>query len=439
VIEAIDLTVRRRGRAVLEAVSFEVRPGQVTGVLGDAGAGKTTLLRRMVQLDRGGGETLFDGRPYRALAHPMREVGLLLDGVTGYPDHTVRGHLRLVLATDRHAAREPGTREHSRHTERSLVESAAERGAVESAVAGDAFGQAGEGVLAVRDAAGNRIAVRTGVPDDPVVRPKADRRAGPHGSGRPSRRIDAVLDIVGMSGQGRTRLGDLADGMATRLAIAAALLGDPKALLLDCPDRGLTTKGVAWLGDLLRAFTGQGRAALVTCANTETLVSLADRILLLDSGRLVGTRTAQEVLRVPAGSAVVVRSPQILRFAALLSDAGAHSTQGEGASIEVRGLDRARIGDLAYRYGIPLHELAERSTGSDPGDVVLAACSSRGRAVVPIQPVAETVMPVDAVMPEPVVSAEPVVPAGLARSAEAAKTGPHGEPTGPRERAEADA
>lgn len=326
-IEAIDLSARRRGRAVLEAVSFDVRPGQVTGVLGGSGAGKTTLLRRMVQLDRGGGETLFDGRPYRALRHPMREAGLMLDEETGYPDRTVRGHLRLALATDRRAAASDAKR-------------AAEA---------------------------------------------KQWQPWQLWCAHPSRRIEAVLDIAGLTGESRTRLADLTDGMATRLAIAVALLGDPKALLLDCPDRGLEPEGVAWLGDLLRTYTGQGRAALVTCSDTETLASLADRILLLDSGYLVGTRTAEEVLRAPTGSAVIVRSPQIMRFAALLAEAGARSTQGEGASLEVRGLDRARIGDLAYRHGVPLHELAERYTGADPADVVLAACSGRGRAVLPLQ------------------------------------------------------
>jgi ABC-type multidrug transport system ATPase subunit len=371
VIEAIDLTVRRRGRAVLDAVSFDVRPGQVTGVLGGTGAGKTTLLRRMVQLDRGGGETLFDGRPYRALVHPMREVGLVLEDAAGYPDDTVRGHLRLVLATDRRAAVEPAARGWLRRAEQS----------------GGRFGQSAEGVLAVRDAEGNRIAVRSRAAASDAESSHAPKRRGNtrRGRTRPSHRIDAVLDIVGLSGQSRTRIADLTSGMATRLALAAALLGDPMALLLDCPDRGLEPEGVAWLGDLLRAFTSQGRAALVTCSDTETVARLSDRILLLDSGCLVGTRTSEEVLRAPAGAAVVVRSPQIVRFAALLAEAGARSSQSDGASLEVRGLDRARIGDLAYRHGVPLHELAERFTGTDPGDVVLAACAGRGRAIVPLQ------------------------------------------------------
>ncbi len=363
-IEAIDLTVRRRGRIVLDAVSFDVRPGQVTGVLGGTGAGKTTLLRRMVQLDRGGGETLFDGRPYRSLRHPMREVGLLLDPGVGHPDRTVRGQLRLALATDRRAAREGGLA----GTRRSASvpgppSSNGWHGPREQAEPAGHTGQGG-GIGRCTRTVGRLFRTQTG---------------------SVAERIDAVLDIVGLTGQSETRLADLTDGMATRLGIAVALMGDPQALLFDCPERGLEPEGVAWLGALLRAFTSQGRAALVTGSDTETLVGLADRILLLDSGYLVGTRTAEEVLRAPTGAAVIVRSPQIVRFAAILAEAGARSTQGEGACLEVRGLDRARVGDLAYRHGVPVHELSERFNGSDPADVVLAACSGRNRPIVPFQ------------------------------------------------------
>jgi ABC-type multidrug transport system ATPase subunit len=438
VIEAIDLTVRRRGRTVLDAVSFDVRPGQVTAVLGGTGAGKTTLLRRMVQLERGGGETLFDGRPYRALRHPMREVGLLLDPGAGHPDRTVRGQLRLALATDRRAAREvvvgvrhaagggdgrrpPGGGDPRR--------SSGEGDVTRLSGDGDAQRSSGEGDL--RRLSGERDVRRlSGEEDarrslDDGLEGQADSNSGTLGNpttasrgrrladtiaarrrrkltdeletsrrGRPADRIDAVLDIVGLTEQGSTRLADLTDGMATRLAIAVALLGDPQALLFDCPERGLEPEGVAWLGALLRAFTGQGRAALVTGSDTETLVGMADRILLLDSGYLVGTRTAEEVLRAPTGAAVIVRSPQIVRFAAILAEAGARSSQGEGACLEVRGMDRARVGDLAYRNGIPVHELSERFTGSDPADLVLAACSGRDRPIVPIQglPVPESVL-----------------------------------------------
>lgn len=455
-IEAIDLTVRRRGRTVLDAVSFDVRPGQVTGVLGGTGAGKTMLLRRMVELERGRGKTLFDGRPYRALPHPMREVGLLLDPARGDSGRTVRGHLRLMLAADRGAAREGtlvGVRRVSGEAvtaERrtpgdgvagnphpfvgrggalrsgATVPAAAPGGRVTRAAdaglddrsakaddhldgmgeldcgsgGGDADGCGHDGDPACdrshdrgrrhllgrrRDGAHHGALRHSGLsPDDLAGRIEATRR------GRAGDRIDAVLDVVGLSEHGRTRLADLTEGMTTRLGIAATLLGDPRALLLDCPDRGLEPEGVAWLGALLRAFTAQGRAALVTGSDTETLVAMVDRVLLLDSGYLVGTRTSEEVLRAPTGASVVVRSPQIVRFAAILAEAGARSTQGEGACLEVRGLDRARVGDLAYRHGIPVHELADHFTGSDPADLVLAACAGRRiRPVVPIQGLAD--------------------------------------------------
>ena len=104
VIEAIELTARRRGRRVLETVSFQVRPGQVTGLLGPPGAGKTTLLRRMLQLDPGDGQTQFGGRVFRALPHPMRTVGVVLDPLALHPGRTVAGHLRLALSADPGAA-----------------------------------------------------------------------------------------------------------------------------------------------------------------------------------------------------------------------------------------------------------------------------------------------------------------------------------------------
>jgi ABC-type multidrug transport system ATPase subunit len=389
VIEAIDLTARRRGRILLDAVSFDVRPGQVTGVLGGTGAGKSTLLRRMVELERGGGETLFDGRPYRSLRHPMREVGIFLEPGAGHPQRTVRGHLSLVLATDRRAAREENGAAARRSSMRTALQ--AERtgyGASDDSIAGPWHGLPGHGGHAGR------------------WRKLADRLVMSRG-GSPAERIDAVLDIVGLTEQADTRLADLTDGMATRLGIAVALLGDPRALLFDAPERGLEPEGVAWLGALLRAFTGQGRAALVTGSDTETLVGLADRLLLLDSGYLVGTRTAEEVLRAPTGAAVIVRSPQIVRLAAILAESGARSAQGEGACLEVHGLDRARVGDLAYRNGIPVHELSERFTGSDPGDVVLAACSGRNRPIVPFQGFPETASEVSGILASIVASPQP--------------------------------
>ena len=307
VIEAIELTARRHGRMVLDEVGFQVRPGQVTGLLGLPGSGKTAVLRRMLQLEPGGGRTFYNGRPFRSLPHPMREVGVVLDPLAINPGRTVAGHLKLALSADPGAA--PGGRRE---------------------------------------------------------------------------RIAAVLDVCGLGDRARTRIAELTEGMTVRLAIAQALLGDPQALLLDEPEYGLEPEGQSWLNALLRAYAEQGRCVLVTGQNTDVMLGRADRVLVLDEGRLVGQRTARQAARELSGDSVIVRTPQVLRFAAVLVGAGAEPTQLDGACLEVQGLDRARIGDLAFRNDIPLHELSVRSMADDPVVAVLEGCR-RPPSVVPVQ------------------------------------------------------
>jgi ABC-2 type transport system ATP-binding protein len=103
-IEASGLTKAFAGRKVVDGLSFTVEPGRVTGFAGPNGAGKSTTLQLMLGLVRGGGRTLFDGRPYQELACPVREVGAVLDARTFHPRRTARDHLRMLAA----AGRAPG-------------------------------------------------------------------------------------------------------------------------------------------------------------------------------------------------------------------------------------------------------------------------------------------------------------------------------------------
>ncbi|MEV4228874.1 ATP-binding cassette domain-containing protein [Streptomyces bobili] len=107
-IQAFGLTSNpRKGLPLaLDDVSFEARAGHVTVLLGAAGAGKTTALRLMLELQQGRGLTYFRGRPLHRIAHPSREVGVLLGDVPGHPARSVRGHLRMLCA----AAGVPGRR-----------------------------------------------------------------------------------------------------------------------------------------------------------------------------------------------------------------------------------------------------------------------------------------------------------------------------------------
>ncbi|MFD6194397.1 ATP-binding cassette domain-containing protein [Streptomyces sp. NPDC060275] len=99
-IQAFGLTSNPRKELppAVDDVSFEARAGRVTALLGASGAGKTTALRLMLDLQQGRGLTYFRGRPLRRIAHPSREVGVLLGDVPGHPGRTVRGHLRMLCA-----------------------------------------------------------------------------------------------------------------------------------------------------------------------------------------------------------------------------------------------------------------------------------------------------------------------------------------------------
>ncbi|MFI1757852.1 ATP-binding cassette domain-containing protein [Streptomyces sp. NPDC020571] len=99
-IQAFGLTSNPRKELppAVDDVSFEARAGRVTALLGASGAGKTTALRLMLELQQGRGLTYFRGRPLHRIAHPSREVGVLLGDVPGHPARTVRGHLRMLCA-----------------------------------------------------------------------------------------------------------------------------------------------------------------------------------------------------------------------------------------------------------------------------------------------------------------------------------------------------
>jgi ABC-2 type transport system ATP-binding protein len=209
-IEARGLVKHYRSTPAVDNLSFDVRPGTVTGFLGPNGAGKSTTMRMIMGLDRpDAGQVTIGGERYGDLRWPLREVGALLEARAFHPGRTARDHLTALAASN-------------------------------------AIGR---------------------------------------------RRVDEVLAITGIEKAADRRAGKFSLGLAQRLGIAAALLGDPGVLLLDEPVNGLDPDGIRWIRTLLRSLAAQGRTVLVSSHLISEIANTADALIVIGRGRLLAQTT----------------------------------------------------------------------------------------------------------------------------------------------------
>ncbi len=269
-------------RAV-DNLTFEVRPGVVTGFLGPNGAGKSTTMRVILGLDRAtAGTATINGRPYRDLDHPLRQVGALLDARWVHPNRSARSHLRWMAASN----------------------------------------------------------------------------------GIPMRRVDEVLDLVGLSTVATKRAGGFSLGMSQRLGLAGALLGDPHTFLFDEPVNGLDPEGIVWIRGFMRHLAAEGRTVLVSSHLLTEMSLTADHLVVIGQGRLIADCSVAEFTG-HASSSVRVRSPRLPELHRVLAEAGLAVTPNSGPDgspfLSVADATTEHVGDLAAWAGIALHELTPTS------------------------------------------------------------------------------
>ncbi|MGY1743920.1 ATP-binding cassette domain-containing protein [Blastococcus sp. SYSU D00695] len=175
-------------------------------------------------------------------------------------------------------------------------------------------------------------------------------------AGLPRRRVEEVVDLVGLAEVAHDRVGGFSLGMGQRLGIAAALLGDPEVLLLDEPVNGLDPEGIRWVRELLRGLAAEGRTVLVSSHLMSEMEDTADHLVVLGRGRLLADVPMAELLG--ASAAVRVRTPGAGPLAAQLRRAGGRVLVESDGALRVEGLDPATVGDVAFAAGVPVHELA---------------------------------------------------------------------------------
>jgi ABC-2 type transport system ATP-binding protein len=186
-----------------------------------------------------------------------------------------------------------------------------------------------------------------------------------HSQGLGARRVDELLDQAGLRSIARRRAGGLSLGMRQRLGIAAALLGDPPALMLDEPFNGMDPEGIVWMRRFLRALAAQGRAVLVSSHLMSELQDTADHVVVAGRGKVIADASVAELLATVSDGQMTVRS-STPDAALVLAEAGARVTSTGDGTLTVACLPAETVAALLNRHGVPFSELAaHRATLED--------------------------------------------------------------------------
>jgi ABC-2 type transport system ATP-binding protein len=289
-IEARGLVKRYGDKTAVDDLSFDVKPGIVTGFLGPNGAGKSTTMRMIIGLDAPTrGTVTVNGRRYSEHRAPLHEVGALLEARAVHVGRSARNHLLSLAAT----------------------------------------------------------------------------------TGIPTRRVDELLELVGLTEVATRRIGGFSLGMGQRLGIAAALLGDPGTLILDEPVNGLDPEGILWIRHLLKSLAREGRTVLVSSHLMSEMALTAEHLIVIGRGRLIADVPMAEFVDRASSDHVFVRSPQADRLRQLLTGPGVIVTSAAAGQLDVVGLTSDHIGDVAAANAIAVHELTPQQASLEEAFMAL--------------------------------------------------------------------
>jgi ABC-2 type transport system ATP-binding protein len=198
-----------------------------------------------------------------------------------------------------------------------------------------------------------------------------------------ARRVDQVLDLVGLSDVAGRRVRSFSLGMGQRLGIAAALLGDPGTVILDEPINGLDPEGVRWVRNLLKSLAGQGRTVFLSSHVMSELALTAEHVIVVGQGRLIADASVADLVAGASATAVRVRSPEAPQLRRLLAGPGVSVTESEPGVLVVRGLGPDRIGAVARGQGLAIYELAVEQASLEEAFMEMTAGAVEYHATIP--------------------------------------------------------
>ncbi|MFD3516416.1 ATP-binding cassette domain-containing protein [Streptomyces sp. NPDC058657] len=198
-------------------------------------------------------------------------------------------------------------------------------------------------------------------------------------NGIPLRRVDEVLETVGLAKVARRSAGAFSLGMYQRLGVAGALLGDPQVLVFDEPVNGLDPDGVRWVRELVRSQAAEGRTVFLSSHLMSEMQLTADQLVIIGRGKLLADTPMADLLANSSLSSVRVRTPDVAGLRTLtdhLLKVGDVTVESPAAGeVVVKGRSAEQVGDLAHRLGLKLHELRAVSASLEQAYMELTAQS----------------------------------------------------------------
>ncbi|MCW2933866.1 MAG: lantibiotic transport ATP-binding protein [Actinomycetia bacterium] len=179
-----------------------------------------------------------------------------------------------------------------------------------------------------------------------------------HSQGLGARRVDRAAAQAGLETAIRRKAGGYSLGMRQRLGIAAALLGDPPALMFDEPFNGIDPEGIIWMRELLASLAREGRAVLVSSHLMGELEDTADHLVIVGRGKVIADTGTAELPARASGGRVMVRTAAAARAASVLARAGAAVTASGPRALTVSGLPSERVVAVLSGSGVAFSEVA---------------------------------------------------------------------------------
>lgn len=195
------------------------------------------------------------------------------------------------------------------------------------------------------------------------------------------RRVDEVIEMVGLHEVAGRRAGQFSLGMGQRLGIASALLGDPATVMLDEPVNGLDPEGILWIRNLLKGLAAEGRTVFVSSHLMSEMALTAEHLIVVGRGRLIRDVSVHEFIASASANSVRVRSPQATQLRDLLLGVGVTVSSSVVGELAVTGLNTDEIGLRAGAAGITLFELTPVEASLEEAFMELTADAVEYRAV----------------------------------------------------------